>query len=60
MIKMKDVTFLLPAYNEEPSIGSLIKKIKELYPNSNIIVINNLFFSTIIIWGTEKLTSLIL
>lgn len=41
MIKMKDVTFLLPAYNEEPSIGSLIKKIKELYPNSNIIVINN-------------------
>jgi len=41
MIKMKDVTFLLPAYNEELSIGTLIKKIQELYQNSHIIVIDN-------------------
>ncbi|MDO9045576.1 MAG: glycosyltransferase family 2 protein [Methanobacteriaceae archaeon] len=38
---MKDVAFLLPAYNEEISIGKLITEIKELYPNSNIIVIDN-------------------
>ncbi|AXV36716.1 MAG: mannosyltransferase [Methanobacterium sp. BRmetb2] len=38
---MKDVTFLLPAYNEELSIGTLIKKIQELYQNSHIIVIDN-------------------
>lgn len=38
---MKDVTFLLPAYNEEPSIGKLINCIKHLYSNSHIIVIDN-------------------
>ncbi len=38
---MKDVTFLLPAYNEEQSIGLLLNDISNLYPNSSIIVINN-------------------
>lgn len=38
---MKDVTFLLPAFNEEPSIGKLITQIKDLYPNSHVIVIDN-------------------
>ena len=38
---MKDVTFLLPAYNEEKSIGGLIAKINELYSSSDIIVIDN-------------------
>lgn len=38
---MKDVTFLLPAYNEEKAIGRLIGSINQLYPNSNIIVIDN-------------------
>ena len=38
---MKDVAFLLPAYNEEESIGKLIESIKTLYPNSNVIVIDN-------------------
>ncbi|MBI5680699.1 MAG: glycosyltransferase [Methanobacterium sp.] len=38
---MKEVTFLLPAYNEEKSIGNLISKIKHLYPYSNVIVVDN-------------------
>jgi len=38
---MKDVTFLLPAYNEEKSIGLLLEKISTDYPNSEIIVIDN-------------------
>jgi len=38
---MKDVTFLLPAYNEEKSIGSLLEKINTNYPDSKIIVIDN-------------------
>ncbi|MGI6483721.1 MAG: glycosyltransferase family 2 protein [Methanobacterium sp.] len=38
---MKDVTFLLPAYNEERSIGTLITRIQRLYPRSQIVVINN-------------------
>ena len=41
MMNIKDLTFLLPAYNEEISIGDLIKEIQELYPNSNIIVVDN-------------------
>ena len=40
-MNIKDLTFLLPAYNEEISIGDLIKEIQELYPNSNIIVVDN-------------------
>lgn len=38
---MKDVTFLLPAYNEEKSIGMLINEINKLYSSSDIIVIDN-------------------
>ena len=38
---MKDVTFLLPAYNEEKSIGLLLNKIRKLYPDSRILVVDN-------------------
>ncbi|MEM4589041.1 MAG: glycosyltransferase family 2 protein [Thermoplasmata archaeon] len=38
---MEDVTFIIPAYNEEKSIGLLLTRINELYPKSNIIVIDN-------------------
>lgn len=38
---MKNVTFVIPAYNEEKNIGTLLNEIQELYPNSPIIVINN-------------------
>ena len=38
---MKDVTFLLPAYNEEKSIGILLDKIQKLYPTSEILVVDN-------------------
>ena len=38
---MNDVTFLLPAYNEEKSIGILLDKIKKLYPASEILVVDN-------------------
>lgn len=38
---MKDVTFLLPAYNEEKSIGVLLEDLKELYPDSRILVVDN-------------------
>ena len=38
---MKEVTFLLPAYNEEKSIGILLSKINRLYPDSQIVVIDN-------------------
>jgi glycosyltransferase involved in cell wall biosynthesis len=38
---MKDVTFLLPAYNEEKSIGILLKNINRLYPHSQVLVIDN-------------------
>lgn len=38
---MKDTTFLIPAYNEEKSIGHLLNDIKLTYPKSEIIVIDN-------------------
>ena len=38
---MKDVTFLIPAYNEESTIGNLIDRIKILYPDSEVIVVDN-------------------
>ncbi len=37
---MEDVTFIIPAYNEERSIGPLLARINELYP-ANIIVVDN-------------------
>ena len=36
-----EVTVLLPAYNEEQSIGSTIRKIKELFPAFEILVIDD-------------------
>lgn len=38
---MKDVTFIIPAYNEEKAIGPLLERINELYPQTSIIVIDN-------------------
>jgi glycosyltransferase involved in cell wall biosynthesis len=36
-----NVTILLPAYNEEESIGQTISKIKELYPDFEILVVDD-------------------
>lgn len=36
-----DVTFIIPAYNEENNIGLLLGTINQTYPNSPVIVINN-------------------
>jgi glycosyltransferase involved in cell wall biosynthesis len=36
-----EVTILLPAYNEEQSIGETIRKIKELYPDYEIFVVDD-------------------
>ena len=38
---MKDVSFVIPAYDEEKSIGQLLKTIKTMYPDSKISVIDN-------------------
>lgn len=35
------VTILMPAYNEEMSIGSTIAKIKELYPDFEVLVVDD-------------------
>lgn len=37
---LKEVTFMLPAYNEEKAIGNLISRFKK-YDNSNILVVDN-------------------
>lgn len=37
---MRHVTFLLPAYNEEQSIGPLVKNIRR-YPKSKVVVVDN-------------------
>ncbi len=36
-----DVSIIIPAYNESGSIGDIIKKIKALYPDAEIIVVND-------------------
>ncbi|MGP8024375.1 MAG: glycosyltransferase family 2 protein [Methanobacterium sp.] len=38
---MDDLSFIIPAYNEEESIGSLLKNLKTTYPDSKISVIDN-------------------
>ncbi|KUK01573.1 MAG: Mannosyltransferase [Methanobacteriaceae archaeon 41_258] len=38
---MKDVTFIIPAYNEEKSIGHVIEKINRLYQTDIIVIDNN-------------------
>lgn len=35
------LTVLIPAYNEEESIGPMIRKIKELYPDCEVLVIDD-------------------
>ena len=40
-LKSVEITVLLPAYNEEQSISSTIFEIKELYPDYEILVIND-------------------
>ncbi|MDH5525323.1 MAG: glycosyltransferase family 2 protein, partial [Desulfobulbaceae bacterium] len=43
MVKTADtqLTFLLPAYNEESSIGVTVAKLKKLYPEHQILVIDD-------------------
>ena len=36
-----DISIIIPAYNESATIGQVIDKIKGLYPNFEIIVIND-------------------
>ncbi|MBU0994019.1 MAG: glycosyltransferase family 2 protein [Proteobacteria bacterium] len=38
---MKNVSVIIPAYNEETTIGKLILRIKTLYPHIDIIVVND-------------------
>jgi len=38
---MKDVTFVLPAYNEEKSIENVLEGINLTYPESKVIVVDN-------------------
>ncbi len=38
---MEDVTFVLPAYNEEASIGNVLENINSTYPESKVIVVDN-------------------
>jgi len=38
---MKEVTFLLPVFNKEKKIGLILEKLRNNYPNSKIIVIDN-------------------
>ena len=35
------VTILMPAYNEEQSIGNTVRKLKELYPDFEILVVDD-------------------
>ena len=37
----REVTILLPAYNEEGAIGITIRKIRELYPNFEVLVVDD-------------------
>lgn len=36
-----EVTILIPAYNEEKSIGNTVQKVKELYPDFEVLVIDD-------------------
>jgi len=40
-LQSSNVTIVLPAYNEEQSIGKTIREIKELYPDIEILVIDD-------------------
>lgn len=39
--KNPEVTILMPAYNEEESIGTTIRRVRELYPDFEILVIDD-------------------
>jgi glycosyltransferase involved in cell wall biosynthesis len=41
ILKPRELTILLPAYNEEQSIGKTIREIKGLYPDCEIIVVDD-------------------
>ena len=41
ILDMKKVIFLIPAFNESSSIGQLVSKIKSLFPESKVIVMDN-------------------
>jgi glycosyltransferase involved in cell wall biosynthesis len=36
-----DISIIIPAYNESETIGNIIKNIKALYPESEVIVVND-------------------
>ncbi|HJX34500.1 MAG TPA: glycosyltransferase family 2 protein, partial [Desulfatiglandales bacterium] len=36
-----DISIIIPAYNESATIGDIIRKIKSLYPEPEVIVIND-------------------
>jgi glycosyltransferase involved in cell wall biosynthesis len=36
-----DISIIIPAFNEAQNIGSVVKRIRELYPDVEIIVIND-------------------
>lgn len=39
--KSKEVTILIPAYNEEQAIGTTVRRIKELYPDYEVLVVDD-------------------
>jgi len=41
MVKDKKVTVVIPAYNEEKVIGKVLKRIGELYPDFEVLVVND-------------------
>lgn len=41
MIKEKEVSFVIPAYNEELNIAKVIDEIKEEFKDVNIVVVND-------------------
>jgi glycosyltransferase involved in cell wall biosynthesis len=40
-VNKPDISIIIPAYNESATIGDIIKKIKVLYPDAEIIVVND-------------------
>lgn len=40
-MELSDVSVIIPAYNEADSIGKLVERIKGLYPDAEVIVVND-------------------
>ena len=38
---MKKISIIIPAFNEEKAIGSVVKSIHSAFPDSEIIVVND-------------------